>query len=299
MAASFQPGPTQSLVTLPPQPMSWHGNLEEIVADEAVGYYGAIERGNLRWWRLRQAVAAELQPVGEYYQWWQDHGGDRPPFVVAFVNSRSGNQSVSKAIKNQLLGHQFAERDGGEVFMAGSVCELSEVFEKPNHVRNFIRDTKRQISARALRFLVCGGDGTVTWVLKEIEACKQKHPALFSASEPEPPIGIVPAGTGNDLARSLGWGSRLRAVADLVGYMQWMLASDVVPLDQWKVTLRLNYQALLPPVFHQADSVWRPQEWTGHFQNYFSVGMDAAFTYGVERSRRSLAGRCCFGLGLD
>lgn len=45
---------------------------------------------------------------------------------------------------------------------------------------------------------------------------------------------MVPAGTGNDLARSLGWGAKLRSVAQLVGYVQWTLAADVVPLDQWK-----------------------------------------------------------------
>merc|ERR1719237_87811 len=78
-----------------------------------------------------------------------------------------------------------------------------------------------------------------------------------------------------------------------------MLAADIVPLDQWKVTLRLSRHASLPPMFHQADPQWRPREWTGHFQNYFSVGMDAAVTYGVDRSRRtSIAGRCCFWLGL-
>lgn len=298
---SFQQPPTQAMVELRNSPQSWAvtSTARDGEAEDLERYHGAIARGRLRFWRLRQARDEELRPVNEYYQWWQENGGACPPYVVAFVNSRSGNQTVSQAIKAQLctlLGRNFTRSDGDEVYVAGSVCELSDVAQNPRHVRETIRDTKRKISARALRFLVCGGDGTVTWVLQEVEACKREHPALFPADEQEPPIGIVPAGTGNDLARSLGWGARLRRVADLVGYVQWVLAADVVPLDQWKVTIKLDGEgqhANLPPAFHMTV----PREYEGYFQNYFSIGMDASVTYGVERARRSALGRWCFRLG--
>ncbi|CAE8639770.1 unnamed protein product, partial [Polarella glacialis] len=206
--SSFHPPPTQSLVELPPPNLSFaEFGLSHDEADTVQErYHGRIDRGRLRFWRLRQAKPKEIQPVWDYYSWWQANPGQtRPPFILAFVNSRSGNQSVSQAIKRQLetiLGQQFQSAGGGEVHLAGSVCELSEVRINPRHVRETIRDAKRQISQ--LPFLVCGGDGTVTWVLQEIEACKQEYPKLFSSFEEEPPIGVVPAGTGNDLARSLG-----------------------------------------------------------------------------------------------
>lgn len=46
---------------------------------------------------------------------------------------------------------------------------------------------------------VAGGDGTVGWVLGCLGELNKNE------RMPIPPTGIIPLGTGNDLARSFGW----------------------------------------------------------------------------------------------
>ena len=51
-------------------------------------------------------------------------------------------------------------------------------------------------------------DGTVTWLLSELQRLEVDPKKL-------PPVGIIPLGTGNDLARSLGWGPALTNNRDI------------------------------------------------------------------------------------
>jgi diacylglycerol kinase (ATP) len=82
------------------------------------------------------------------------------------------------------------------------------------------------------RILVCGGDGTVAWVLDAIE--KQNY-------ESPPPVAILPLGTGNDLSRVTRWGGGLSSVEGQGGICALLNDVDhaaVTVLDRWNVAIK-------------------------------------------------------------
>lgn len=94
------------------------------------------------------------------------------------------------------------------------------------------------------RVLVCGGDGTVGWVLNALDKQNYISP---------PPVAILPAGTGNDLARVLSWGGGLGTVerqGGLCTLLQDLEHAAVTILDRWKVAIsNLAGEALQSPKF--------------------------------------------------
>lgn len=81
------------------------------------------------------------------------------------------------------------------------------------------------------RVLVCGGDGTVAWVLDTIEKCNFESP---------PPVAVLPLGTGNDLSRILQWGGGFSAVEGQGGLSTFLHDVDhaaITMLDRWNVNI--------------------------------------------------------------
>lgn len=237
--------------------------------------------------RCNRVPQVEVDSLNQYYDDWLNRGR-APCYIVAFINPHSGDQSagVMEAEFKRLLAGPRREREIG----IGMVCHLGtgSVADALNKVAK-LQSLNVDARERRIHLLVCGGDGTVTWVLSEIEAFMQAHPDVLRH---QPPLGVVPMGTGNDLARSLGWDSKFRDSAHVARYLHNALEGTEVELDQWKVTLKPK--SLLPPALHSVHGL----EHVAYFQNYFSVGMDAQITHGVHLARRDSCGRCCFRTGI-
>ncbi|KJE89237.1 diacylglycerol kinase alpha [Capsaspora owczarzaki ATCC 30864] len=116
------------------------------------------------------------------------------------------------------------------------------------------------------RILVCGGDGTVGWVLSAIDNLQLN---------PRPPVAVLPLGTGNDLARALRWGG---------GYSDELISpilervehAEIVKLDRWNLEVtphgeRVEGAALTAPL----DVI----------NNYFSFGADAKTALAFHQAR--------------
>eukprot|EP00939_MAST-03C_sp_MAST-3C-sp1_P000163 g163.t1 len=86
-------------------------------------------------------------------------------------------------------------------------------------------------AGRKLRVLVCGGDGTVAWVLGPTGIGGLPEDLRKSVT-----VAILPLGTGNDLARALGWGSGYsgdqHSLKQAIGEL---CRAHEVLLDRWKV----------------------------------------------------------------
>uniref|UniRef100_A0A8C4ZLB0 Diacylglycerol kinase n=1 Tax=Gadus morhua TaxID=8049 RepID=A0A8C4ZLB0_GADMO len=119
----------------------------------------------------------------------------------------------------------------------------------------------------SVRVLVCGGDGTVGWVLDAIDAMKLKGQDPFI-----PQVTILPLGTGNDLSNTLGWGSGYAGEIAVEQVLRNILDAEVVKMDRWKV------QVASKGLYFRKPKVLS-------MNNYFSVGPDALMALNFHTHR--------------
>ncbi|CAI5743286.1 unnamed protein product [Peronospora destructor] len=160
--------------------------------------------------------------------------------LLVFINSRSGGKMglhVLRHIRKLLNPVQ--------------VYDLSH--QSP------IEPLRRFIGLPRLRILVCGGDGTVGWVLGALDEIGAPR---------QPPIAVLPLGTGNDLARVLGWGASFSAPTDVSEQLSQVEAAHVSLLDRWEVSIGKSQKRIV-------------------LNNYLGVGVDAqvALEFHEQRER--------------
>ncbi|CAH2246773.1 diacylglycerol kinase delta isoform X2 [Pelobates cultripes] len=98
------------------------------------------------------------------------------------------------------------------------------------------------------RILVCGGDGSVGWVLSEIDTLN-----LHKQCQ----LGVLPLGTGNDLARVLGWGSACDDDTQLPQILEKLERAGTKMLDRWSIMV---YETKLPAQTPDSSTAMEPNE---------------------------------------
>uniref|UniRef100_A0A8B9JAD0 Diacylglycerol kinase n=1 Tax=Astyanax mexicanus TaxID=7994 RepID=A0A8B9JAD0_ASTMX len=174
--------------------------------------------------------------------------------LLVFVNPKSGGNQGSKIIRSFMWF--LNPRQVFDLSQGGPKDGLEMYRKVPN-----------------LRILVCGGDGTVGWILSVLDDLQLN---------PQPAVAVLPLGTGNDLARTLNWGGGYtdEPVSKILSHVE---DGNIVQLDRWNLSVEPNPEATEDEKDeHQTDKL--P---INIFNNYFSLGFDAHVTLEFHESREA------------
>jgi len=180
------------------------------------------------------------------------HLPQQPGFTPLIVigNQKSGNSDcayILATFRRHLNPAQVIDLSEGHMEEALEWCQLA--------------------SPISCTVLVCGGDGTVGWCLNTVDKLGLKT---------TPKVCIFPLGTGNDLARTLGYGSGSDSSENIVNFMTKIESGETVSLDRWSVDVlpKRHLRIRLPKS-------------TIYMNNYLSIGVDALVTHNFHKARES------------
>ncbi|KAK0396104.1 hypothetical protein QR680_001565 [Steinernema hermaphroditum] len=184
--------------------------------------------------------------------------GPSQPLLV-FVNPKSGGNKGSKALHTLCW-----------LLNPRQVFDITAM-KGPKYGLEMFRKVVTQ-----LRILICGGDGTVGWVLSTLD---QLNWATY------PPMALLPLGTGNDLSRCMGWGGAFsdEPLSQLLHAV--LHETTVTYLDRWRIDVQPNVDPCVMEINDELNDAVQSSLPLTVMNNYFSIGADAHVALQFHHSR--------------
>ncbi|KRX04589.1 ATP-NAD kinase-like domain [Pseudocohnilembus persalinus] len=243
----------------------------------------------------------------------QENQNQKYKQIYLFINPKSGNQDGKKALQNN--------QDHSISFTIDNSYDNSPYTEKSDKINNLQVEmhfhSLSEEKSRNLAFdeiqklqnlkqnaicIVCGGDGSVMWLVSMLTDYGIQFDHIS--------IGIIPLGTGNDYSRTTGWGTGWGSGESLSKQFennyaglkklakQWINA-QISPFDIWDLDFYVYKEGgYLTAVIQDEKNKDKKYEQKilnqknqpiKHFQkimcNYMSFGVDARIGLSFDRKR--------------
>lgn len=178
-----------------------------------------------------------------------------------------GNWSPLVIVGNRKSGNNDGEMVLSEFRRYLNPAQIMDLSERPPAV---ILQWSIFIAPQLVKMIVAGGDGTVAWILSAAHKLDL---------DPDPAVGIIPLGTGNDLSRVLGWGSGHSSELDVPSVLKKLEKAESKALDRWNVEITSHR--------HLSNLGIRMSKTNIYMYNYISIGVDAQVTLDFHKARSS------------